>query len=62
MMQRLVDLSGSRHVPPTSIGLIHAGLGERDAALIALERGFALRDVRMTLMRDDRASRRRCGR
>ncbi|MEP7138912.1 MAG: winged helix-turn-helix domain-containing protein [Caldimonas sp.] len=53
VLQRLVDLSRSRYVPPTSIGLIHAGLGDREAALTALEQAFAVRDVRMTLVKYD---------
>ncbi len=37
-------------MPPTSSGLIHAGLGDREATLAALQRGHAARDVRMTIV------------
>jgi hypothetical protein len=53
VLRRLLDLGKSRYMPPTSIGLVHAGLGEKDAALAALERGYAVRDVRMTLVARD---------
>ncbi|MEO6895723.1 MAG: winged helix-turn-helix domain-containing protein [Caldimonas sp.] len=53
VLQRLVDLSRSRFVPPTSIGLIQAGLGDKAGALAALEQGYAVRDVRMTLVKYD---------
>lgn len=55
VLQRLLDLGRTRYVPPTSTGLIFAGLGDKGAALAALERGYAARDVRMTLvLRDGR--------
>ena len=53
VLQRLESLSASRYVPPTSIGLIHAGLGDKEAALTSLQRGLAVRDVRMTLVAND---------
>ncbi len=53
VLQRLLELGKTRYVPPTSAGLIYAGLGEKEAALGALERGLAVRDVRMTLVRQD---------
>lgn len=53
ILQRLVDQSKSRYVPPTSTGLIHAGLGDKAAAMAALEAGNSARDVRMTLVWND---------
>ncbi len=53
VLKRLLELGKSRYVPPTSTGLIYAGLGEKEAALAALERGLAVRDVRMTLVQRD---------
>lgn len=50
LLTRFAEAARTRYLPPTSAGLIHAGLGERDAALAALERGLAVRDVRMTLV------------
>ena len=40
-------------MPPTSAGLIHAGLGDKAAALDALERAYAARDVRFILVKAD---------
>jgi DNA-binding winged helix-turn-helix (wHTH) protein/TolB-like protein/Tfp pilus assembly protein PilF len=53
LLRRLEAASESRYVPPTSIGLIHAGLRDKEAALAALQRGLAVRDVRMTLVASD---------
>jgi len=53
VLTRLLELGNSRYVPPTSTGLIYAGLGEKEAALASLERGLAVRDVRMTLVKQD---------
>ncbi|MEO8937202.1 MAG: winged helix-turn-helix domain-containing protein [Burkholderiaceae bacterium] len=53
MADGLRDASTRRYVPPTSYGLIYAALDDKEAALSALEKAFALRDVRMTLMNDD---------
>ena len=50
LLARFADLARSRYVPPTSSGLIHAGLGDREATLAALQRGHAARDVRMTIV------------
>lgn len=53
VLKHLLELGKGRYVPPTSTGLIYAGLGEKEAALAALERGLAVRDVRMTLVQRD---------
>ena len=53
VLQRLEAQASKRYLPPTSTGLIHAGLGDKEAALSALERGLAVRDVRMTLVKQD---------
>ena len=50
LLQRFAEAEKTRYVPPTSSGLIHAGLGDREATLAALERGYAVRDVRMTIV------------
>lgn len=50
LLARLADAARTRYVPPTSAGMIHAGLGDREAALAALEQGVAVRDVRMTIV------------
>lgn len=53
VLQRLEAQAATRYVPHTSIGMIHAGLGDKEAAMAALERGLAVRDVRMTLVKQD---------
>jgi tetratricopeptide (TPR) repeat protein len=53
VLARLDAAAKTRYVPPTSAGLIHIGLGDKAAALDALDRGFASRDVRMTLVKAD---------
>lgn len=50
LLQRLLDTAKTHYVPPTSLGLIHAGLGDREATIDALLRGHAVREVRMTLV------------
>ena len=54
MAEQLVELERTRYVPPTSYGVIFAGLEDKERALNALEKALAVRDVRLTLMRDDR--------
>jgi len=41
------------HVPPTSLAMIHAALGERKAALDELDRAFELRDMRLVELKGD---------
>lgn len=50
LLQRFADDGKNRYVPPTSSALIRAGLGDRDAVIADLERGYAVRDVRMTIV------------
>ena len=53
ILGRLRAARRDRFVPPSSIGAILAGLGDIEAALAELERAYAVRDVRLTLIRDD---------
>ena len=53
ILKRLLGLAKVRYVPPTSTGLIYAGLGEKEAAVLSLQAGFSARDVRMTLVWQD---------
>lgn len=46
----LTELSKQKYVPPYNIAIVHAGLGEVDAALGWLEKAFETRDVRMTFL------------
>jgi len=42
--------SRKTYVPPYALALIHAGLGDRDAALASLERAYAARDVHLIFL------------
>ena len=53
VLARLVEQARTRYMPPTSPGLIHAGLGDNEAAMAALEKGYTVRDTRMTLVKRD---------
>ena len=53
ILDRLLEESGMRYVAPSSIASLHAALGEVGPALAALERGLAVREVRMAFLKDD---------
>ena len=44
----LYEMAKTRHVPASCFALVHAGLGERDAALGHLERGVEQRELPLT--------------
>jgi tetratricopeptide (TPR) repeat protein len=46
----LTELSKQKYVPPYNIAMVHAGLGEVDAALVWLEKAYETRDVRLTFL------------
>ena len=50
ILRTLESLSGERYVPPYTIALVQAGLGERDAALAALDRAYEARDVHLVFL------------
>jgi TolB-like protein/DNA-binding winged helix-turn-helix (wHTH) protein/Tfp pilus assembly protein PilF len=50
ILRTLESLSGERYVPPYAIALVHAGLGERDAALASLDRAYEARDVHLVFL------------
>ena len=50
ILKTLESWSRERYVPPYVIALVHAGLGERDAALAALERAYEARDVHLVFL------------
>ena len=55
ILKRLLDQAKDRYVPPTSTGLIYAGLDDNEAVIASLQAGFRVKDVRMTLVwRDSR--------
>ena len=53
VLHTLETLGRERYVPPYSMALVHAGLGERDAALQSLERGLQARDVNLVFLAVD---------
>jgi TolB-like protein/DNA-binding winged helix-turn-helix (wHTH) protein/Flp pilus assembly protein TadD len=50
ILRTLESLSGERYVPPYTIALVHAGLGERDAVFAALDRAYEARDVHLVFL------------
>jgi TolB-like protein/DNA-binding winged helix-turn-helix (wHTH) protein/tetratricopeptide (TPR) repeat protein len=53
VLQRLTALAQTRYVPPTSLAMVHSGLGDIDAALKSLERAVEMRDTRLAYLKDD---------
>ena len=53
ILDRLRAAERDRFVPPSSIGAIYAGLGDIESALAELERAYAVRDVRLILIKGD---------
>ncbi len=47
MLRTLETVSKTKYVPPYAMALINAGLGERDAAFVWLERAFDARDMHL---------------
>jgi DNA-binding winged helix-turn-helix (wHTH) protein/TolB-like protein/tetratricopeptide (TPR) repeat protein len=50
VLRTLETLSGKRYVPSYAMALVHAGLGERGAALESLDRAFEARDVHLIFL------------
>jgi TolB-like protein/Tfp pilus assembly protein PilF len=46
----LTELSKQKYVPPYNIAIVHAGLGQFDAAIGWLEKAYDTRDVRLTFL------------
>jgi len=53
ILNRLLELSKTRFVPPVSLAVLHAALGENALALDALERAFAAHDTQLVFLKDD---------
>jgi len=51
VLEELLKLSTERHVSPHNIALIYNDLGEREEALVWLERAFEQRDPRMVFLK-----------
>ena len=52
-LAELKSLSPQRYVPPYNIAMIYNGLGEKDEALIWLQKAYEERDVRLTFIKVD---------
>jgi hypothetical protein len=50
ILKTLESLSGERYVPPYTVALVHAGLGERDAVFVSLDRAYQARDVHLVFL------------
>jgi hypothetical protein len=53
IQNQLLDTARTRHVPPVSLAVLHAALGETALALDALELAYDARDPQLVLMKDD---------
>ena len=53
ILGRLLTLAKSRYVSPSSIAVMHAGLGEVKLALDALDEAYLSRDTRLVFLKDD---------
>ena len=50
VLEELRKLSGQRYVPPYNLAIVHHGLGEREEALVWLERAYEERDILLTFV------------
>ena len=50
VLETLQAAARERYVPPCAVALVHAGLGERDAAFECLDRAYAARDVHLMFL------------
>jgi Flp pilus assembly protein TadD len=53
VLRTLETLGRERYVPQYAMALVHAGLGESDAAIQSLERGLQARDVNLVFLAVD---------
>jgi tetratricopeptide (TPR) repeat protein len=53
LLATLEALSRERYVPPFTIALVHAGLGDREAVFAALDRAYAARDIHLIFLTVD---------
>ncbi len=53
ILNRLLERATSGFVPPVSLAVLHAALGETALALDALERAYAARDTQLVFLKDD---------
>lgn len=50
-LAELKTIATQRYVPPYNLAILHNGLGEKDEALVWLEKAYAERDVRLTFIK-----------
>ena len=53
ILNQLLTREKTRYVPPCSLAVVYAALGEVGPALDALDRAFLTRDTRLTFLKDD---------
>lgn len=53
VLEALETASRQRYVPPYALALVHAGLGDADAAFAWLDRAYAVRDVHLMFLTVD---------
>ena len=53
ILNQMLERAKSRYVPPVSLAVLHAALGENASALDALERAFAGHDTQLIFLKDD---------
>jgi DNA-binding winged helix-turn-helix (wHTH) protein/TolB-like protein/Tfp pilus assembly protein PilF len=53
MLNQMLERAKTRYVPPASLAVLHAALGENASALDALERAFAGHDTQLIFLKDD---------
>ena len=53
ILNQLLERARTGFVPPFSLAVLHAALGENAVALAALERAFVLRDPQLVFLKDD---------
>jgi TolB-like protein/tetratricopeptide (TPR) repeat protein len=53
ILNNMLEQARTRFVPPVSLAVLHAALGENALALDALERAFAARDTQLVFLKDD---------
>ena len=54
VLRALKNIARERYVPPYAMALVHAGLGQRDLAFEWLDRAYAVRDVHLVFLTQDR--------
>ena len=50
IIHSLIDTRKSRFIPPFTIAIVYAALGESESALLWLEKGYEARDVGMLFL------------